>query len=197
MPHPTTLLAATCLSATLATAQPMASITVTANGGGSATVQPGEPVTISAQLWQGAFSIAGMAGGTVVTNNAGRASNFSTMLPGLPTINFGSFQGGSRVDADIAFTPPGFLGGTTPPMGQTTFAIWSYTLTLDEPGRYDVNWIAPASAPDIRLYMGIASFSFTPVPSLYIGATITVLPAPATAVLLVASPFVCGRRRRF
>lgn len=115
MTHRNIILASACLSATHAAAQPMASITVTANGGGSATVQPGEPVTIRANFWQNGWCIGRAEGSTVDTNDAGHASNFSSWLPVLPTINFGSFQGSSRLGTEFAFTPPGFLGASTRP----------------------------------------------------------------------------------
>lgn len=195
MLHKSAILTTTCLTTTLAIAQPMASITVTANGGAAAIVQPGESVTIRTQLWQNQWSFAGAQGGTIVENHSGHASNFSTTLPSLPTMLLGSFQGGSRVNADLALTPPGFLGSPTWPTGVTTFPFWQYTLTLDEPGTYDIKWVAPPNAPNIRLYQTIASFTFIEAQSTYIGATITVVPAPGS-LFLIACVAIARRRTR-
>ncbi len=196
MPKPAALIVVIAFVNTLAAAQPMASITVTANGGASAVVQPGEPVTIAAVLWQNQYCMAGVAGGTIVTDHAGQASDLRSRWFGLPTINFGMFQGGSRVNADFAFTPPGLLGASTPPQGMTFVPLWEYTLTLQTPGEYAVNWATPSAAPEILLYASPISFISFPVASTYIGATITVVPSPAAWPTVVAIAGLTPTRRR-
>ncbi len=158
-----------------------ATITTTVNGGGAATIEPGGSVTVSVRVSHTLFAVAGLAGGTVIDGNAGVASGFFSSIPALPTVNFGSFVGGSRLGADIAFTPPGGFGFVTPPSGTNPMPVWQYNITLSDPGRYDVTWITPLTAPNVRLYASIGAFSFIEVPANFVGATITVVPGVGTA----------------
>lgn len=173
----------------------LATVTTTANGSASITVQPGTPVQLSVSISHNQFKVAGFMGGTVVDGHAGTPSNFSTTIPSLPTAFFGSFVGGSRIGADIATPPPGF-GTPDPPFGQHPMPVWKYDLTIDQPGTYAVNWVAPAIAPNVRLFPTIGSFNFVEARTTYVGATITVVPSPASLALLALYPVTTHRRRR-
>jgi len=179
-----------------ATAHPLATVTTTVDGAASMTVQPGQPVAIAVRISHNAFHFAGIAGGTKVTDNAGLASNFSTTIPALPTVNFGAFVGGSRVGAEIVAMPPGFIGAVTPPFMFNPMPVWTYSLRLDDPGVYTINWVPTAQMPNVRLYQAISSFTSVEAQTTYTGATITVLPAPASLTLLALSPITTRRRRR-
>lgn len=186
----------TLLAAVPAHAQTaLATVTTTANGSASITVQPGTPVQLSVSISHNQFKVAGFMGGTVVDGRAGTPSNFSTTIPALPTAIFGNFFGGSRIGADIATPPPGF-GTPDPPFGQHPMPVWKYDLAIDQPGTYAVNWVAPAIAPNVRLFPTIASFNFVEAQTTYVGATITVLPTPASFALLALVPFTTRRGRR-
>lgn len=177
-------------------AQPTATILTTANGGASATIAPGEIVSISVTLSHNAFSVAGFHGSTFITNNAGQGQNLSTFIPVHPLLPGLQFTGGSLLDVDIGFTPPGFIGGATPPSGQNPMTVWTYDIAGLTPGVYDINWIPDGAALDIRLYTSISSFTSVNAQSTYIGATITVVPSPGGLALALACPLVAARRRR-
>lgn len=178
----------------LAHAQATATVTTTVAGGPAITVEPGTPVRIAVRIAHDQFSVAGVYGGTIVTDNAGIASNFSTTIPSLPTVNFGSFVGGSRVGASIEFVP--LWTGPTPPSGTNPMPVWDYDLTLANPGTYQVNWVSPSATPYVRLYSSVGAFNFTEAQTTYIGATITVLPAPTSLAPLALTATIAPRRRR-
>jgi len=168
-----------------------------ANGGHAATISPGEVVSIRVLIDHPFAAVAGIQGGSIITGNAGVGQNFATTIPSLPTVNLGSFAGGSRVGADIANTPPGFLGGLPPtPFTEQPMPVWTYDIAGLTPGVYEINWVSPATAPNVRGYISISSFSFVEAQTTFTGATITVLPTPATAAVLVIPAAAMARRRR-
>ncbi len=173
-----------------------ATVTTTANGGAAAIVAPGTTVTIAVRIAHDQFSVAGLQGGTIVLGNAGTGGNFATTIPGLPTVNMGSFNGGSRTGVDFAFTPPGFIGATTPPSGSNPMPVFTDDITGLVAGVYTINWVSPGTAPNVRLYASIGSFSFVEAASTYVGAVITVTPAPGSLALIGLGDLVAGRRRR-
>ncbi len=181
--------------ASVAAAQ-TATVRTTANGGAAAVVAPGSTVTIAVTIAHNQFAVAGLQGGAIITGNAGTGGNFATTIPGLPTVNMGSFTGGSRTGVDFAFTPPGFIGAATPPSGTNPMPVMTYDITGLAAGVYTINWVAPGSAPNVRLYASIGSFGFLEAQSTYTGATITVTPAPASLALVGLGGLVAGRRRR-
>ena len=71
-----------------------------------------------------------------------------------------------------------------------------YDLVINNPGVYTINWVAPGSAPNVRIYTSTASPAFTEAQTTYRGATITVTPAPASLALVGLGGLVAGRRRR-
>jgi len=188
------LLLAACPPVALAQPTIFATVTTTADGSPAVAVQPGTPVRLRVILSHTGATLAGIAGGTAVAGNAGAGSNFSTTIPSLPTVILGSFVGGSRLGADIANPPPSF-GPPSPPFGTNPMPVWQYDLTLNEPGVYEVNWVPAAFAPNVRIYRTISSFTYTEAQTTYVGATITVLPPPASLTLLALFPLTARRRR--
>lgn len=76
------------------------------------------------------------------------------------------------------------------------FNLFTYTLVLDEPGQYIVDWQASSATPDIHIYTGVNSFSYVPAQSAYFGATITVVPALGSLTMLAFGALTAPRRRR-
>ena len=174
-----------------------ATVTTTANGGAAASINPGESVTIAVNVgWSGGVQLAGLQGGTKVAGDAGSGSNFAFNLGSGPLINTGAFTGGSRLGMDVASGPPAFFGVNPLWSAPNPLNMMSYTLTISDPGVYQVIWQSPATAPSARLYENAGSISFLEAQTTYIGATITVVPAPASLALVGLGGLVAGRRRR-
>lgn len=184
------------MAAACSAAGQTAIVTTSVNNGGMATIEPGGTVSVSVRIAHDQFSVAGIQGGTVVEGNAGVGSNFTTTIPSLPTVVLGSFVGGSRVGADIAFTPAAGFGHVTPPSGTNPMPVWRYDLTLAEPGVYDITWVPTLVSPNVRLYSSIGAFSFTEAQTTYVGARITVVPGAPTVWVLAVSGVLVARRRR-
>ena len=182
--------------ASIATAQ-TAIVRTTANGAASATIPLGGTATIAVTIAHNQFSVAGIQGGSIISGNAGTAGNFATSIPAGALVVLGSFSGGSRTGVDIAFTPPGFTGGfAVPPSGTNPMPVFTYDITGLAVGVYTINWVSPSTAPNVRLYATAGSTNFLETQSTYTGATITVIPAPASLALVGLGGLVAGRRRR-
>ena len=177
-----------------------ATMTVTANGGANASVLPGASVDIAASLtWGGAVQFAGVAGSIVVDGNAGAGSGFTSDFNAGALVNLGAFNGGSREGMDIAVTPAFFTGGViVAPSGNTTLNIGSYSLDTTglAPGIYNVGFQATALAPNVRLFPSTSSPGFVEAQTTYVGASIEIVPAPASLALVGLGGLVVGRRRR-
>lgn len=170
-------------------------VTTSVNNGGTATIEPGGTVSVSVRIAHTMIAVAGIQGGTVIDGNAGVGSNFATTIPNLPTVNLGSFVGGSRTGADIAFTPLGF-GHITPPSGSNPMPVWTYDVTLNEPGVYDIVWVPTVASPNVRLYASVAAFSWVEAQTTYVGARITVVPGSGTLPVVCAIGVLSRRGRR-
>jgi len=187
------VLAAACLAQEAA--GQTAVVTTSVNNGGTATIEPGETVSVSVRIAHDRYAFANIQGGTVVDGNAGVGSNFATTIPNLPTVVLGSFVGGSRVGADIAFgLDP--MGGATPPSQQNPMPVWTYDITLHEPGVYEIVWVSPATRPNVLLWGAMHAFSLTEAQTTYVGATITVVPGAPTAGVVGAFGLLAARRMR-
>ncbi|MCA9287008.1 MAG: hypothetical protein KDA05_00400 [Phycisphaerales bacterium] len=177
-----------------------ATMTVTANGSGAISVAPGASVAIAATcVWGGAVQFAGVAGSINVSGNAGAGSGFTSDFAAGALVNLGAFNGGSRQGMDIAVTPAFFTGGfIAPPSGNTTLNIGSYSLDTTglAPGVYNVDFAASALAPNVRLFPSLQSPAFVEAQTTYRGATIEIIPAPASLALVGLGGLVAGRRRR-
>ena len=177
-----------------------ATMTVTANGGAAVSVAPGTAVNIAATATWGGTNVqfAGLKGAIKVAGDAGAGANFTSAFTAGGLVNLGAFTGGSRTGIDIAVTPAFFTGGfIVPPSGNNTgLNIGSYQLTIATPGVYTVGFAADATAPNIRLFPSTASPAFVEAQTTYVGATITVTPAPASLALVGLGGLVAGRRRR-
>jgi len=195
-------------------------VRTTANGGASAAIQTGESVTIEVNVLHDRYLVAGLAGGSFITGSAGTTSGFQTPLTYGPTIVLGWFEGGSRVGADIALVPDGFMMGPPYPSNLSPMPVWRceivglepgeyavgwhaprppppMNVTLTQPGVFDVVWVPTASSPNVPLYASISSFSFTEAQTTYIGARITVTPGVSTAcAVMVGRVGGVWRRRR-
>lgn len=179
----------------LASAQ-TATVTTTANGGNAVSVAPGTAVNLAvAVTYTGGVQLAGLQGGVKVAGDAGTGSNFAFNLGAGPLINTGSFTGGSRLGMDVASGPPLFFG-INPLWANQPVNMLSYQVTINDPGVYQVIWQSPATAPNARIYTSATSASFAEAQTTYVGATITVTPAPASLALVGLGGLVAGRRRR-
>jgi len=185
----------------------VATMAVTANGAAAALVTPGQVVTIAANVtWPGGpqtggnIQFAGIKGGIAVQGNAGAGNNFTSAFSSGGLVNLGSFNGGSRTGIDIAVTPAFFTGGfIVPPSGNSAgLNIGTYNLdtTGMAAGVYTIGWAADSAAPNIRLFPSTSSPAFVEAQSVYVGAVLTVVPAPASLALVGLGGLVAGRRRR-
>ncbi|MEZ6232668.1 MAG: hypothetical protein R3B68_00620 [Phycisphaerales bacterium] len=183
----------------VAAAQPAATVVTSVNGGASATVAPGATISVASVVsWTGGVQFAGIQGGPTVQGNAGAGSNFTSAFTAGTLVNLGSFNGGSRTGMDIAVTPAVFTGGfIVPPSGNSSgINLAAYDLVINDPGTYTINWVAPGSAPNVRIFVTTSTPAFTEANTTYRGATITVTPAPASLALVGLGGLVAGRRRR-
>lgn len=171
-----------------------ATVSVLADDHHNLTVQPGQPVAIDVIVTFDALQLANIQGDLRVTGDAGTPSNFRFNLGAGPLIHTGSFVGGSRTGIDIASGPPLFFGVTVG-WNNPSYPL-SYTLTFDQPGTYDIAWQAPPTAPNVRVYASFATASFVEAQTTYLGATITVLPAPASLAAVALAAFASSTRRR-
>lgn len=172
-----------------------ATVTTRVNGGATTTIAPGGSVRVSVDVTHSHIAIAHLAGGTIVDGDVGVASNFATSIPSLPTMNFGSFVGGSRVGADFFFT---YFGGMlpTPPSTLNPMPVWSYDLTLEAPGEYHITWVPSPFAPSVSIWTMPVIMNPVPAHTTIVGATITVTPGPASLWVAVSVGLLCWRRSR-
>lgn len=178
-----------------------ATMRVTANGGAAAVVAPGANVVIDATVsFTPGMQFAGTKGNLNVQGNVGSGSGFTSDFAAGALVNLGAFTGGSRTGMDIAVTPAFFTGGfMVPPSGNSAgIKLANYTLSTAgvAAGTYTVAWNADATAPSVRLFASTASPNFSEATTTYVGATITITPAPASLALVGLGGLVAGRRRR-
>lgn len=174
----------------------VATVTTSVNGGATAAIEPGGSVVVSVRVAHDGFSFAGIEGGTIVDNDAGVGGNFRWTLPSLPTIHSGGFVGGSRVGASIWFILDP-MGTPTAPSQQNPMPVWTYDLSLDEPGEYDVVWVPSASLPSVWVYTGpFAGLPMAAAQTTYVGARITVTPGVGTSWVFAVLGLTGTRQRR-
>jgi hypothetical protein len=199
-------LAAAAALAPAAYAQSVATMRLTADGQASVTVAPNTPVHLDGIVsWtlgpqtggtgsQNTF--AGIKGGILITDDAGSPANLTSHFTIGGLVNLGSFVGGSRPGIDIAVTPS-MWGFIIPPSGNSAgLLIAGYDLTLADPGTYHVNWAPDPTWPLVRVYPSVTSFNFAEIPTTFHGATIVVIPAPATVAPVLLALVASARPRR-
>ncbi len=197
MRHGIALLALAGVAA-IASAQPAATVTTTVHGAASATISPGGSVHVEVKIAHNGAMVAGIFGGSVITDNAGTPSGFFTTIPtiaAIPLASLGYFVGGSRVGADINNPPPGFPT-LLYPFYTNPMPVWEYDLALSDPGVYSIIWVSPAATPNIRLYPSLVSVSVVEAQTTYVGATITVTPTPSATAIIAICGVVARRGRR-
>lgn len=192
----------------LAAAQPSAlvvtNLTDPATGAPVAEVTPGETVRMRTTIsWQGGIQMAGIAGDVLVApltpgGGVGVPTNrYSEYVAGT-LVKLGTFQGDDLLGIDIAVTPICFTGGfVVPPSGNATgidFIGFDWAAPT-EPGDYEFRFQPSALAPNFRVYTSGTSPAFIEVPTTYIAASVTVIPAPAAPLLALAAAFAPRRRR--
>ena len=204
-----------CCLATLAfssitAAQPSAlvvtNLTDPVSGTTLTIVEPGETVRMRTTVsWQGGVQMAGIAGDMLVMpltpggGQGGPSNRYSEYSPGA-LVNLGTFTGDDLLGIDIAVTPAFFQGGLIiPPSYQSAgidFIGFDWTAPL-EPGEYEFRFQPKALAPNFRIYTSTSSPAFIEVPTTYVAAAVTVIPATGSICILVAAaPLFAIRRRR-
>ncbi|MEZ6235441.1 MAG: hypothetical protein R3B68_14740 [Phycisphaerales bacterium] len=194
----------------LARAQPSAVVVTTLTdplaGTPVSAIAPGQTVRMRTTVsWEPlGTQMAGIAGDMLVTpltpgGGVGASSNrVSEYTPGV-LVNLGAFSGDDVVGIDIAVTPAFFTGGfLTPPTWNADgidFIGFDWTAP-SEPGDYEFRFQPKAAAPNFRAYLHPASPLFSEIATTYIGAIITVTPAPSVGTVGVFSLVVLATRRQ-
>ena len=170
-------------------------------------VTPGQIVTVSATVqWDGppnAYWFWMIRGGVNATDDRGVASNNRFGHPdpvinqAATVLNVGSPRGGSIEGVDIftAMSYGPFQQFAWPWFKADGLVILEYDwMAPIQPGAVDFDWAPHPTLPDVWLVPhfppGLAA------QSTYIGTSLTVIPAPAAIVPIVASVLAGCRRRR-
>ena len=163
-------------------------------------VAPGEVVRVKAVVsWIPAgVQFAGMKGDLRAAPNVGIASNrFSEFLQG-GLVNLGQFSGGSIVGVDIAVAPSFFTGGVIVPPSGNNWGIEVISYDWQAPvgfaGAVGFDWVPDPAAPNVRFFPPVGPPSWNWEPTVYVGTSLTVVPAPVS-LALVAPALRRGRRR--
>jgi len=168
-------------------------------------VVPGETVRIRASVAKlaGARFLWEVKGDLVSAFDVGHAANnrFPGGLivnPGA-ILNMGTVDGGSVRGVHIQVYDQWALSGTLapwPPWSYPSVNIVEYDWTAPStPGVVDFNWQPSPDLPEVW-YALAQIWTIGPVPTTYVGASLTVVPAPAWGVLLVCGSLAASRRRR-
>ena len=135
----------------------------------------------------------------VIGGAVGTVSNRrSDYTPGS-LVNLGSVVGDDILGIDIAVTPAFFTGGifVPPSWNSNGLLIIGYDWTVpNDVGLYEFKFQPDPLAPNFRLYPSTVSPAFIEVPTTYLSATLTVVPAPASLAVICAAPLILNRRRR-
>lgn len=183
------------VSVTMATAQ-SASVTVT-HTHPTGLVQPGETIRINVILtWTGVFALHHIAGEAVATPDVGMAASPYAPNGPSPFVNPGSPDLGSIRGVDIMSGPPGFLGGPSPYFASPLYFLRYDWTAPTQAGEVEFTWISRPDLPNALFYQQYASIEPIVVPTTYLGTSITVVPTPAPAAVLILSAGALSSRRR-
>ncbi|MCA9288301.1 MAG: hypothetical protein KDA05_06945 [Phycisphaerales bacterium] len=159
-------------------------------------VAPGQTVHITHTLSMTAYMVSDWRGDAAVTPNLGAASNISSYFVPSPWASFTGPSGGSVVGFAASHPVPLFVPVVIPPWNAPQSILMEYDWTApSEPGVYEFRWTPHPSSPLVSGYLSSTTGVLTPYPTTYLGATLTVIPAPAAAPLLLAAALVPNRRQ--
>ncbi|MCA9289395.1 MAG: hypothetical protein KDA05_12455 [Phycisphaerales bacterium] len=164
-------------------------------------VAPGEVVRITATLdWTNFLLLSKIEGDLLASPNLGSASNNAFAHQGAylnppVSIDPGSPDGGSIVDVVIDSGNVGWLFGPPipAPWGSNQIHFLEYDWTAPTTlGVVEFNWTGAAASPDPVFF---TAAGYVTLPTTYTGASLTVIPAPASAALLAPLAIATVRRR--
>lgn len=167
-------------------------------------VTPGQTVRIKATLaWTGQSGFGYAIGSVRVTDDAGTASNPSfpyNFLQGPATVvQPGTPAGGSILDVVIQSgdVRPWFGSPPLHPWGlQTGLVLTQYDWTAPTTaGVLEFQWI-PGPANPLPVVVLYSTGSSLAIPTTYFGTSLTVVPAPASALLFASGMLAALRRQR-
>lgn len=192
----------TCLAAVSLAAAQTATLTVSHNDP-DGLVAPGQTVQVTATLaWTGNSGLGYVGGDVRATGDLGVASNPSfpyvvtypeaIILPGTP------FEGSVlEVYIESADASPFFGLPPLYPFGLRTGLIltrfdWTAPSTV---GVVEFAWV-PDPADPLPIMSPVGGFSAVPYPTTYFGTSLTVVPAPASALLMASGLLAVMCRQR-
>jgi len=160
-------------------------------------VQPGELVRLTCTLsWTGAAMAAWIVGDAAATPDVGTAANNGGPFVGS-LINYGTPIGGSVRGVDVGSTPPGAIWPHPAWFHNNGMAFLHFDWTaLQSAGQVAFEWVPDPAFPDALFYATLASFNPTPLPTTYIGTSLTFVPGPPAAMALAIGGSLAARRRR-
>lgn len=163
-------------------------------------VSPAETITLTLTLsWTGAWQAARVAGDAVSTPDIGTAfGNGSTGSVSIgPLVTFGTPVAGSVRGVDMGSGPNFF--GILSPWEVSPLSMMRYSWTAPAtPGLVEFDFTPHPDVPDALFYIQPLSTIRSPLPTTYLGTSITVIPAPASVITsaLAGLAMGTGRRRR-
>ncbi|MEZ6232724.1 MAG: hypothetical protein R3B68_00910 [Phycisphaerales bacterium] len=167
-------------------------------------VQPGQTIAVTATLtWTEPMLFWRIEGDLTASPNSGAAANNAFGHPVTPAANTildpGVPSGGSVLGVEVQsgvvplFGPP-YPAPWWPGAAGLRVLEFEWTAPLD-PGPVEFNWIEQGNSGP-TFFIGLNPNAQT-VPTTYVGATLTVVPAPSAGLALAAAGVAAtGRRRR-
>ncbi|MCB9840634.1 MAG: hypothetical protein H6809_03155 [Phycisphaeraceae bacterium] len=162
-------------------------------------VQPGESVRIACTLsWTGAYMAARIVGDAESAPDVGIAANVGGPFGPGPLIHYGAPIAGSVRGVDVASTPAFAIPPNPAWLRSEGLEFLHFAWTAPQSaGEVTIDWTPHPGFPDALFFETGASFVPTPLPTTYIGTSLTVVPAlPGGACLTVALGAAAFRRRR-
>lgn len=158
-------------------------------------VTPGQIVHIRATLsWSGPTEAFRIVGDAVASPDVGLSSAATGVIGASPSLHYGlpvlgSIRGVDLVNTlwSFGFSPWHFGGGMH-------FLEYDWTASID-PGIVEFNWTPHPQFPTPLFFT--STFTTIPLPTTYVGTSVTVIPGPGTpAVLAALATLAVGHRHR-
>ncbi|MCA9288300.1 MAG: hypothetical protein KDA05_06940, partial [Phycisphaerales bacterium] len=167
------------------------SVTITASHNDpDGIVAPGQLVSIRLSIaHDGFFMLGDWRGDAAASPDIGTASpaQSSTLAPSS-LVSLGTPTAGSIRNVVIGATSPFFSPGPYVPFAAPDFEFMRYDWVAPaQPGTVAFDWVPDPAFPLVQGYQTALSIPLIPYPTTYLGTTLTVIPAPAAAPLLLAA----------
>lgn len=169
-------------------------------------VTPGQVVEFNVALdWSDSYFFWEIAGGVNASPNLGAAGNpqFGASNPPIiaaTVINPGVASGGgvNGVHVLSGFNPgSGFPPVFAAPWWADGFSLLRFEWTAPaNPGTVDFAWTPRPDLPNPLIFTSHLTSTPTPIPTTYLGTSLTVVPTPASFLPFAVAPFVLARTRR-